>query len=76
MRKGKPTTPIANCRDEVSLIAAYLTDSLSAPKRQAFESHLNACRDCAAFLATYKKTIELTRSFLRDRSANRLQPRL
>ena len=29
-----------------------------------FEKHLEVCPDCVAFLNTYKKTVELTRSFL------------
>ena len=57
--------PLSTCRDEVSLISDYLTNNLSRSERLAFENHLSACRDCGAFLATYKKTIELSRSFLR-----------
>ena len=56
---------LSTCRDEVELIGDYLTNKLTKPERAAFEAHLSACRDCGAFLATYKKTIELTRSFLR-----------
>ena len=56
---------LLTCRDEVELIGDYLTDKLTKPERAAFEAHLSACRDCGAFLATYKKTIVLTRSFLR-----------
>lgn len=59
---------ISTCRDEIELIGDYLTNNLSKPERAAFEAHLSACRDCGAFLATYKKTIELIRSFLRTRS--------
>ena len=58
-------SPLSTCRDEVELIGDYLTNKLTKPERAAFEAHLSACRDCGAFLATYKKTIELTRSFLR-----------
>ncbi len=67
-RAGKhrsATRPLSTCRDEVELIGDYLTDKLTKPERAAFEAHLRACRDCGAFLATYKKTIELTRGFLR-----------
>ena len=62
--------PISTCRDEVSLISDYLTNNLSRSERLAFENHLSACRDCGAFLATYKKTIELSRSFLRGHLPN------
>ena len=59
---------ISTCRDEVDLISDYLTNDLSKSERAAFEAHLSACRDCGAFLSTYKKTIEMTRSFLRGPS--------
>ena len=68
--------PISSCRDEVGLISDYLTNNLSIAECVAFENHLSACRDCGAFLATYKKTIELSRSFLRGRLPNQLQPHL
>jgi hypothetical protein len=29
-----------------------------------FEEHLRVCPDCVAFLNTYKKTLELAKSFL------------
>jgi anti-sigma factor RsiW len=34
----------------------------------AFEAHMGRCSDCAAFLKTYKKTIEATRAFLSSQS--------
>ncbi len=65
-RKGaRAARPANNCRDEVTLIGDYLSNNLSYDERQAFEAHLGGCQDCGAFLATYKKTIEMTRSFLR-----------
>jgi len=56
------------CKDATELLGDYLTDSLNPEDRRAFEAHLAACRDCAAFLATYKRTLSLTKSFLRSRS--------
>lgn len=67
---------ISTCRDEVDLLSDYLTNDLSQAERRAFEAHLGACRDCGAFLATYKKTLEMTRSFLRGRLNNQPQPYL
>src|SRR5207247_9301901 len=63
---GQPPTP---CKREVEFTAEYLASRLDLEELSAFESHLKACSDCAAFLQTYKKTIELTRTFL-------LSPRL
>ena len=56
------------CKDATDLIGDYLADSLNPEERRAFEAHLSGCRDCAAFLATYKRTISLTKSFLRSKS--------
>jgi anti-sigma factor RsiW len=52
------------CKSATDLIGDYLADNLNPEKRRAFEAHLSGCRDCAAFLATYKGTIGLTKSFV------------
>jgi anti-sigma factor RsiW len=56
----------------VSFISGYIADQLGNTERSTFEAHFDACPDCAAFLATYRKTIELTRSFLQSRSSQSL----
>jgi Putative zinc-finger len=61
------------CREEVELISQYLAAVLDRSARRAFESHLAICPDCAAFLHTYKKTLELNRIFL-ARPARQLRP--
>jgi len=66
-------SPSFSCQVEVGFIGDYLADNLSPASRQTFESHLHTCPDCAAFLQTYKKTIEMTRSFLRLQPT-RVQP--
>jgi len=60
----------AACARQVALIADYISGQMTPEQRDAFAAHLHACPDCAAFLQTYQKTVELTRSFLRVRSAN------
>lgn len=70
-RKRKPrqlSEQVKTCQDEIALIADYLSASLSWPVLRTFEEHLQDCRDCTAFLQTYKKTIEVTRAFLRGAS--------
>ena len=57
------------CEKETALIADYLASNLSPAELASFESHLEECPDCKAFLQTYKKTIEITRSFLELESA-------
>jgi anti-sigma factor RsiW len=58
------------CKDEVGLITEYLAGTLKPRVRTAFEQHLRQCPDCMAFLKTYRKTMELTASFLRMSSLN------
>jgi anti-sigma factor RsiW len=60
----------------VALIGDYLASRLSSRMRNAFEKHLEDCPDCASFLRTYKKTIEVTRAFLKLESAKRMPPHL
>lgn len=62
--RGKPVQDSLTCRSATSLIAEYLSAELDPGRETVFEEHLRACPDCLAFLKTYKKTIELTRSFL------------
>jgi anti-sigma factor RsiW len=54
----------------VALIADYVSGQIKPARRGAFETHLHTCPDCAAFLQTYKKTLEITRSLLRLGSRN------
>lgn len=60
-------------------MADYLASNLSLKVTTAFEAHLSRCGDCAAFLKTYKKTIEATRAFLNlqsvDNRPKKLAPR-
>jgi len=64
-KRRQPTEQIMTCEDAIALIADYLSSSLSSRVLQTFEEHLQGCRDCTAFLQTYKKTIEVTRSLFR-----------
>jgi anti-sigma factor RsiW len=58
------------CEAATSMIGNYLTGSMAPRLRDEFEQHLSLCPDCAAFLKTYKKTIEVTRAFLRSQAPN------
>src|SRR5262245_42661836 len=61
-----------SCEAEVSMIGDYLTGSMAPRLRDEFEQHVSLCPDCATFLKTYRKTIEVTRAFLRSQA---LSPR-
>jgi anti-sigma factor RsiW len=66
-RAPEGMTPMT-CRAEVEYLDRYLLSDLSERQRAHFENHLAVCRDCVAFLQTYKATIEITRSFLSSQS--------
>jgi hypothetical protein len=65
-RPRKITKAPVTCKRETDLIAKCLASALEAQEQDAFERHHKACSDCVSFLQTYKKTIELTRIFLRQ----------
>ena len=68
----KISTKIGTCQDEIALIGDYLSSELSPPLLIAFQSHLEICPDCAAFLETYKKTVEATRTLFMEESCKDL----
>jgi hypothetical protein len=67
--------PDHTCKDEAALIADYLAGRLNPTVLAAFEKHLGQCPDCTAFLNTYKKTIDATKSFLKCQLLN-IPPKL
>lgn len=50
------------CQRVTDLLVDYVTENLEPELRASFEAHLRDCRDCVAFLQTYKETIRATRS--------------
>ncbi len=57
------------CESAVTLIGDYLTGNLGSDIQSALDHHLRQCRDCEAFLNTYRKTVELTQRFLSRQTA-------
>ena len=50
------------CKDTIALLSDYL-DALCGPELIAqLEEHLRDCAPCRAYLATFRRTRELTRS--------------
>jgi anti-sigma factor RsiW len=56
----------AICREIAELLLDYTTGELDPETAAAFEEHLRLCPDCLAFLKTYKKTVQVTRSLRYD----------
>lgn len=75
-KRVEGAVPLTTCATEVALIGEYLASRLGSLALNAFEKHLEDCPDCASFLRTYKKTMEVTRSFLRLESAKHRPPHL
>jgi hypothetical protein len=50
------------CKQVSDLVFGYLNDQLSPRIKRDFERHLDLCPDCVAFLKTYKKTIQASRT--------------
>ncbi len=50
------------CQHIADFILDYLTGELHPDTAAEFEEHLGICQDCVAFMNTYKKTVEVTRS--------------
>jgi anti-sigma factor RsiW len=64
--KTKPQT-VETCKDATSLLLEFMSGELDPETTLEFEKHLEVCPDCVAFLNTYRKTVELTRSFLQKK---------
>jgi anti-sigma factor RsiW len=63
--------PEPTCKSAVALLGNYLSGELSPSTQAQLEHHFRQCPDCTAFLATYKKTIDIARSFLQERSTRK-----
>jgi hypothetical protein len=70
------SAPSITCEQEVALIGDYVSGDLGSGALGTFEDHLKGCRDCAAFLRTYERTIEFTRMSLGMQAVTENWPRL
>jgi len=64
------------CREVVDFLGDYLDGALDPDTRDAFEQHLAGCRDCPAFLATYRGTVRAVRRLREDQLPAELRARL
>jgi hypothetical protein len=62
-----PETIELVCRELVELVTEYFEQTLSAEDRVRFESHLENCPPCTAYLAQMRVTLALARGL--DRAA-------
>jgi len=54
------------CRDVIEFLDAYLSGELPAAERSRFDEHIAGCAACLAYIASYERTLELTRSAVED----------
>ena len=57
-RSGVPTA--MTCREAIEKLAEYLDGELIPGALGRLEAHLEVCAPCRAYLATYRRTKELT----------------
>lgn len=48
-----------SCQELIELVTDYIEGILSSEDRARFESHLNSCSGCRAYLAQVRRTIEI-----------------
>lgn len=49
------------CREVIDFLLDYDSGELEAPVRAEFDRHLGICPPCVAYLATYRRSVELGR---------------
>ena len=64
------------CRDIVELLAEYLEGALEPATTEALEGHLADCRECTAFLNTYRGTVQAARQLREEQLPPALRERL
>ncbi len=64
------------CRDLVELLADYLEGELEPAAARTLEAHLAGCRDCTAFLNTYRGAIGMLRELRESQLPAELRARL
>ncbi len=74
----EPALPLSTlmCQQMVDLLSEYLSGDLDAQTRTVFETHLHNCRDCHAFLQTFRLTMQATRALRYEDIPSDLQERL
>lgn len=60
----QPIGPLdaTTCQQITALLIEYVAGTLDPATTQSLEDHLRGCRDCVAFLNTYRGTIRATRA--------------
>ncbi len=54
------------CRELVDFLIDYVEEQLPPGQRAAFERHLEVCPACRDYLHSYRLTIQISRTAMRD----------
>lgn len=65
-----------DCQRVADLLVDFVTEEMDPEIRKMIDAHLLECPDCMAFLNTYRKTIETTRSIVYEEIPQEMQKRL
>jgi len=75
-RPAEPKQSRITCQAVTSLLVDYLDGELVPEAALSLQRHLRDCPDCVAFLRTYKKTVQATRSLRYEDIPARLRERV
>ena len=64
------------CRDIVELLGEYLDGELDPATAEALKAHLADCRECTAFINTYRGTVRAARQLREEQIPPALRERL
>lgn len=53
------------CRELVEFLAEYLSGTLPPDQHAAFDTHLESCPECVAYLKSYQETVKLGKEAFR-----------
>ena len=65
-----------NCKEVIGFLMEYLDDELSEEQRSSFESHLELCSACVAFIESYKQTLQLTQQLRFSEAREKLEDKV
>ena len=67
---------MAECSRLLSLLSDYLDGRLRSDVRLDLEQHLSGCKECAAFVGTFRSTVSLLQSLSEQDLPEELRLRL
>jgi anti-sigma factor RsiW len=69
-RREKSRQVEVSCQKATAVLTDYVNGRLDPSLEEAFDRHVSICPDCVAFLNTYKKAVQLAKSFLSQELAS------